>query len=80
MAVDNCNQVLEKVYDYLHGELAPEEKASINRHLKDCLNCSREYLLEKKITGKIISSSWNQSSTESLVQRAIRQLQDEDEL
>ena len=55
MTVFNCDEVLNKVYDYLHGELADEDRSGIEKHLPECSDCAKEYALESTITKKIRS-------------------------
>jgi len=78
MTVFNCDEVFNKVYDYLHGELAEEDRSGIEKHLPECSDCAKEYALESTITAKIRSSSWNQISTEILVERAFMQAEKEE--
>lgn len=80
MAVFDCNQTMEKIYEYVDGEVADNDKESIDAHLDGCSECKREYVLEIQISTKIISSSWNQSSTNELVQRAFMSFEAEQEL
>jgi anti-sigma factor (TIGR02949 family) len=78
MTAFDCDQVLTKVYDYLHGELAEDERSGIEQHLPECSDCSKEYALESTITAKIRASSWNQVATEILVERAFMQAEKEE--
>jgi len=34
-----CRQVLDRLSDYLDGELAPEAAAEVQRHLQMCISC-----------------------------------------
>jgi anti-sigma factor RsiW len=35
----NCNQVMREISEYLDGELTPEMKGEIERHLAGCGHC-----------------------------------------
>lgn len=36
-----CSEVLARLSDYVDGRLAPNERASIDAHLRGCSNCER---------------------------------------
>ena len=42
----DCGEVLEKVYQYLDGELDTRQLAEIRRHLEECRPCLDEYELD----------------------------------
>ncbi len=37
----SCGQVLERLSDYLDGDLPPEERERVEAHLRGCDGCSR---------------------------------------
>lgn len=37
--MSDCEEILEELYEFLDGELTPETKESIRRHLDGCLDC-----------------------------------------
>jgi len=37
----SCSQVLERLSDYLDGDLGPEERARLEEHLRLCDGCAR---------------------------------------
>ena len=36
-----CGQVLDRLSDYLDGELSPEERGRLEAHLRGCEGCAR---------------------------------------
>ena len=44
-----CTEVLDRVYNYLDGELGDMDCAKIRLHLDECGPCLREYGLEEAI-------------------------------
>jgi mycothiol system anti-sigma-R factor len=37
--MSDCDEILQELYTFLDGEITPESKETIRRHLADCLNC-----------------------------------------
>ena len=44
-----CRQVVELVTDYLEGELPPQTRAAVERHLEECPHCV-EYVEQMRTT------------------------------
>jgi mycothiol system anti-sigma-R factor len=44
-----CSEVLDRVYEYLDGELDRERVHVIKEHLDECAPCLREYGLEDAV-------------------------------
>ena len=38
----NCDQVREKLSEYLDGELAPSERSELASHIERCPSCASE--------------------------------------
>jgi mycothiol system anti-sigma-R factor len=45
----DCSEVLDKVYDFLDGEVAESDRARIAQHLDECGPCLRQYGLERAV-------------------------------
>jgi mycothiol system anti-sigma-R factor len=45
----NCRQALHRVYDFLDGEITPETRDQIARHLDKCAPCLRAFGFETEI-------------------------------
>jgi anti-sigma factor RsiW len=37
----SCGQVLDRLSDYLDGELSPEDRGAVETHLRGCDGCAR---------------------------------------
>lgn len=61
----DCGQVLDNVYEYLHGELDPSRLEVIRRHLEQCPECLREYGLEQ-VVRELLHRSCHRSAPPSL--------------
>lgn len=44
-----CSEVLERIYDYIDGELTHESVTEIRSHLDECSPCLREFGLEEAV-------------------------------
>ncbi len=44
-----CSEVLERVYEYLDGEMDRERVHVIREHLEECSPCLREFGLEEAV-------------------------------
>ncbi len=44
-----CSEVLDRVYEYLDGELDPDRVHVIKEHLDECTPCLREFGLEEAV-------------------------------
>ena len=42
----SCREVIEQLWDYLDGELAPERMEEIAAHLAECARCYPQYRFE----------------------------------
>ncbi|MBV8196817.1 MAG: zf-HC2 domain-containing protein [Candidatus Eremiobacteraeota bacterium] len=44
---------LDQLVDYIHGELAPAEDASVHSHLAECAQCAQAYDREVSLTSRL---------------------------
>jgi mycothiol system anti-sigma-R factor len=49
MGIDNCQDALHTLYNFLDGELTPERRAAIQRHLDQCSPCLRAFDWEAEL-------------------------------
>ena len=62
----DCQEVLDKVYGYLDGEINEESLTGINQHLDECSPCLREYGLEKAVRSLVVRSCKCEMAPEGL--------------
>ena len=55
MSVDRytCEQVFQRINDYLDRELSPEEMALVRAHLDTCTQCASEYTFEATVLSEL---------------------------
>ena len=44
-----CSEVLDRIYEYIDGELDAERRHEIKHHLDECAPCLQEYGLEEAV-------------------------------
>lgn len=49
----DCREVLDRVYEYLDGEMTSDDCAQIRQHLQECGPCLREYDLDEALKALI---------------------------
>jgi mycothiol system anti-sigma-R factor len=62
----DCSEALLRVYEYLDGELGPEEVAKIQAHLDECGPCLKEYDLDTTLKSLIKRSCGSERAPEAL--------------
>jgi anti-sigma factor (TIGR02949 family) len=45
----SCQEAFEKLDDYLHRELTPEDIARLEGHLCECIECAEEFRFEGRM-------------------------------
>jgi len=64
----DCREAVERLYHYLDGELTPERRQVIQRHLDECHDCIEAFEFEAELR-IAISRSCQDPVPESLVIR-----------
>jgi len=59
-----CSEVLDKVYEYIDGELGPDRVHEIKDHLDECGPCLREFGLEEAVKSIVKRSCHDQAPAE----------------
>lgn len=78
MATYSCEQMQERVYEYLHKELDLETRNDFKEHLKACNQCLSFYSTEAQTSSFVVSSTWRES-TEEVIQRVKLRIESEAE-
>ncbi len=65
----DCAAVLDRVYEYLDGELGPLDLDKIREHLDDCGPCLKEYDLDVALKALVRRSCACESAPDDLRQR-----------
>lgn len=68
----SCEEVVERLCDYLHREMDSNTSAEIERHLERCHDCFSRAEFERKLR-ELIARSGRQESPERL-RRRIREM------
>lgn len=76
-AVD-CRAVVERVYDYLDGELDPGWMGAVRAHLERCGHCYPYFRFERAFLDHIRRQDLSAGDTERLERRVRRALFGED--
>ena len=61
----NCREALHRVYDFLDGEMTPERRDQIARHLDKCAPCLKAFGFETEIR-KLVADRCRDSVPEEL--------------
>jgi mycothiol system anti-sigma-R factor len=48
-----CEEVIARLFAYLDGEIGPETRAEIDRHLQSCRGCYSRAEFEKTLQAKL---------------------------
>ena len=57
----DCREVLDRVYEYLDGEMGPGDLTKIRVHLEECGPCLREYDLDEALKALVRRSCCEQA-------------------
>lgn len=49
----NCNQVCEKMYDYIENQLSQQDLKAFEEHMKNCTHCQQQYEQTQKLLIKL---------------------------
>jgi len=59
-----CSEVLDKIYEYIDGEVDGDRAHEIKHHLHECGPCLREYGLEEAVKSIVKRSCHDQAPAE----------------
>jgi mycothiol system anti-sigma-R factor len=64
-----CSEVLDRVYEYLDGELGEDDVARIRRHLEECRPCLSQYDIDLAMKALVRRSCACRPAPEELRER-----------
>jgi mycothiol system anti-sigma-R factor len=67
----DCREVLDRVYEYLDGELTGHDIAKIKQHLEECAPCLSEYDLDVVLKALVRRSCGCEQAPEDLRARIL---------
>lgn len=70
----DCREVLDRVYEYLDGEMTPDDCAQIRQHLQECGPCLREYDLDEALKALIRRSCGCEAAPDALRTRIMTRI------
>ena len=73
MATHECEEALDRLFEYIDGELTPAELDQVSAHLKDCPPCESEHTLNEKIKTRV-SATGGECAPEALRERVLETL------
>ena len=62
----DCGEVLQRVYEFLDGEMTPNDVAKIREHLDECAPCLTEYDLDVALKALIRRSCGCEAAPDAL--------------
>ena len=68
----DCQEVLERLYEYLDGELTAIRAAEVKAHLQDCLQCTALTTFEAAFVRFLEVRARTRNAPEELKQRILR--------
>lgn len=72
-----CEDAMERVYEYLDGELTPEVQRAIQQHLEECAECEPRFAHERVFLAFLAQRARIESAPPELRKRIMRQLVEE---
>lgn len=77
----DCDEALERLYEFLDGELTPAGEQAVRRHLKACAPCLRLYDFERAYLRFLTARAAARGAPPEMRRRILeRLLFDEDQL
>ncbi len=70
----DCSEVLHRIYEYLDGEMSPEDVTRVARHLEECRPCLAEHDLDKAVKQVVRRACAGESAPDYLRMRITRDI------
>jgi mycothiol system anti-sigma-R factor len=65
MANHECEEALDRIFEYIDGELTPAELEQVASHLKECPPCEAEHKINEKLKSRV-STTGGECAPEAL--------------
>lgn len=72
----DCQDCLERLYQYLDRELSEDEIAVVRRHLADCPGCTDHFFFEERLIRKIHDACAGDRAPAELRERIVLRLRE----
>ena len=72
----DCREVLERVVEFLDGEMTDDDVRRIQHHLEECSPCLREHDLDRALKALLRRSCGCEHAPEDLRSRILVQIQE----
>ncbi len=70
----DCSEVLDRVYEYLDGEMTHEDVVRVRQHLEECGPCLREHELDRMLKALVRRSCGGEPAPEDLRRRILLEI------
>jgi mycothiol system anti-sigma-R factor len=70
----DCSEVLHRIYEYLDGEMSPEDVTRVARHLEECRPCLAEHDLDKAVKKVVRRACAEEAAPDALRMRITRSI------
>ncbi len=70
----DCQDCVERLYQYLDRELSHEEVATVKRHLDDCTGCTDHFFFEERLIQRIRDACSEDRAPDDLRERIVLRL------
>lgn len=70
----DCSEVLHHIYEYLDGEMSPEEVKQVAAHLAECRPCLAEHDLDAAVKQVVKRSCHEEPAPASIRMRIVERL------
>ena len=70
----DCSEVLHHIYEYLDGEMSPEDVRRVASHLSECRPCLAEHDLDAAVKQVVRRSCVEQAAPESLRMQVVQRI------
>lgn len=73
----SCHEAAERLFEWLDGELGPEEHERVGTHLETCARCYPKLMFEKSFREALARAAEDESVPEDLRERILESLETE---